>query len=207
VENSYRSGIAVSDDMRTWEVLGLITPPGVHDRDCVLFPEKIGGRYAMMRRPSEYVGAAYGCTAPSMWLSYSDDLLTWTDPVLMAQPAQEWEIAKIGAASPPVRTEAGWLTLYHGVDTTSRYRVGVMLLDLDDPARVIARAPEFIMEPEAYYEKVGVIIPNTVFPTANVIVGDELYIYYGCADTCISLATCAVTELLAYVLQWRVEVV
>jgi predicted GH43/DUF377 family glycosyl hydrolase len=207
VENSYRSGIAVSDDMRTWEVLGLITPPGVHDRDCVLFPEKIGGRYAMMRRPSEYVGAAYGCTAPSMWLSYSDDLLTWTDPVLMAQPAQEWEIAKIGAASPPVRTEAGWLTLYHGVDTTSRYRVGVMLLNLDDPARVIARAPECIMEPEAYYEKVGVIIPNTVFPTANVIVGDELYIYYGCADTCISLATCAVTELLAYVLQWRVEVV
>ena len=65
--NNYRSGVAVSDDLRNWEILGLITPPDIHDRDNVLFPTKIGGRYAMLRRPENYVGAEYGCERPSMW--------------------------------------------------------------------------------------------------------------------------------------------
>ncbi len=202
--NNYRSGIAVSDDMEHWEVLGLITPPDIHDRDNVLFPEKIGGRYAMLRRPNEFVGPEYGCSAPSMWLSFSENLLDWSTPELIATPEQPWEAQKIGAASTPVRTDAGWLTLYHGVDAGSAYRVGVMLLDLEDPRRVIARTPSPIMEPEAYYEKVGLIIPNTIFPTATVIKDGLIYLYYGCTDTSISVATVPVQELLEMVLEYPV---
>jgi beta-1,2-mannobiose phosphorylase / 1,2-beta-oligomannan phosphorylase len=204
--NNTRSGVAMSKDMRNWTQIGFTTPPEVDDRDNVLFPEKIGGRFALLRRPMSYVGPSYGCRGPSIWLSFSDDLRTWTDPKLVAtaeNPA--WEGTKIGAAAPPMRTEAGWLMLYHGVDAKSIYRVGVMLLDLKDPSRVIARAPQFIMEPETYYEKFGLVIPNVVFPTANVIKGGTIYIYYGCTDTCISVATVALSEMLEFVLQHPVK--
>jgi predicted GH43/DUF377 family glycosyl hydrolase len=198
--NNYRSGLAASTDLRRWQVLGLITPPEIHDRDNVLFPAKIGGRYAMLRRPENYVGPQYGCDRPSIWLSYSDDLLKWDPPVLVATPRQSWEARKIGAGAPPLLTDAGWLIIYHGVDAHSVYRVGVMLLDRDNPARVVARAPDFVMEPEAYYEKVGLIIPNVVFPSANVLREGTVYVYYGCTDTCIAVATAPLADLLAYVL-------
>jgi predicted GH43/DUF377 family glycosyl hydrolase len=198
--NNTRSGIAVSADRLRWEHLGWITPPEVDDRDNVLFPEKINGRYAMLRRPMTYVGDAYGCSGPAMWISYSDDLRTWSEPRLVAGPEQPWEGGKIGAAAPPLRTEAGWLTLFHGVDEHTVYRVGVMLLDGDNPEKVLARSPGFIMEPQAYYEKVGLIIPNVIFPTGNVIKDGLLYIYYGCADTCIAAATVPVEEVLEHVI-------
>jgi predicted GH43/DUF377 family glycosyl hydrolase len=201
--NHYRSGLARSRDMIAWEDLGLITPREVDDRDCVLFPEPVGGRYAMIRRPMHYVGPEYGCDRPSMWISYSDDLQTWDTPILMAAGENpEWESTKIGAAAQPIRTDAGWLCLYHGVDGDNVYRTGVMLLDLARPERVVARAPDYILEPETYYERVGVIIPRVVFPSANVVKDGTLYVYYGCADTCIGVATCELEELLAYVLQY-----
>lgn len=203
--NNYRSGIATSTDLIHWKNLGLVTPPEVDDRDCVLFPEKIKGRFAMLRRPMDYVGAQYGCDRPSIWLSYSSDLLHWDPPTLVATAtAQPWEKIKIGAAAPPLKTRAGWLTLYHGVDSAVTYRAGVMLLDLENPARIIARAPDFILEPQAYYERVGLIIPRVVFPSANVVHNGNVYIYYGCADTCISLATVPLEELLSYVLQFKI---
>ena len=201
--NNTRSGLAVSTDMRHWRNLGWITPPEVDDRDNILFPEKVGGRFAMLRRPMTYVGPRHGCTGPGIWISYSDDLSSWTQPVLVAGPENAWEGGKIGGAAPPVRTEAGWLTLYHGVAEHTVYRVGVMLLDLDEPQRVVARCPEFIMQPEAYYERVGLIIPNVIFPTGNVIRDGVLYIYYGCADTCIAVATVDAAELVEHVLQYR----
>jgi predicted GH43/DUF377 family glycosyl hydrolase len=201
--NNTRSGLAVSKDMRHWEHLAWITPPEVDDRDNVLFPEKIGGRYAMLRRPMTWFGPAYGCSGPAMWVSYSDDLASWTEPVLITGPENEWEGGKVGAAAPPLRTDAGWLALYHGVDEACVYRVGVMLLGLDDPSRVVARCPDFIMAPQAYYEKVGLIIPNVIFPTGNVIADGVLYIYYGCCDTCISVATVPVDELLEHLLKHR----
>ena len=203
--NNTRSGIAVSNNMKDWDFLGFINSQEVDDRDNILFPEKINGQYAMLRRPMSYYGEEFGCSGPSMWISYSDELQKWSEPVLVAKPENDWEGGKIGAAAPPVRTDEGWLTLYHGVDKNTVYRVGVMLLDGENPEKVIARSPEFIMEPEAYYEKIGLIIPNVIFPTANVIKDGLLYIYYGCTDTCIGAATVPLSDLLDYVMQYKIE--
>ncbi len=192
-----RSGIAVSVDGINFKQLCYTTPAEIDDRDNTLFPEKINGRFALLRRPMQYVGKEYGTDIPGMWISYSDDLLEWSDPELVAVAENfEWEGTKIGAAATPIKTEKGWLVLYHGVDANSVYRVGAMLLDLEDPKKVIARTKEPIMEPQEYYEKYGLVIPNTVFPTANIIKDGLLYIYYGCCDTCIALATVPVEELL-----------
>jgi len=192
-----QSGIAVSGDLIRFEHLCFVTPREIDDRDVVLFPEKIGGRFALLRRPVRNVGGEI----PSIRLSYSDDLRTWTPPQVVARPEQEWEGSKIGAAATPVRTERGWLLLYHGVDAHSVYRVGAMLLDLGEPSKVIARTSRFIMEPEEYYERVGLVIPNVVFPTGNVVRDGLLHIYYGCADTAIGLATVKLDELVDHVLE------
>jgi predicted GH43/DUF377 family glycosyl hydrolase len=202
--NNYRTGLARSDDLVCWEDIGLVTPRDVDDRDCTLFPEKIGGKYAMLRRPMHYVGDGYGCDRPSIWLSFSDDLTHWEEPRLIAAAEHpEWEAVKIGAAAQPIRTEEGWLLLYHGVDAAAVYRVGLMLLDLEDPTRVIARCPDWLMAPEAYYERVGVIIPRVIFPSANVVRDGTVYVYYGCADTCIALATAELDALLDCTLKHR----
>ena len=195
--NNTRSGLAVSKNMRRWKLLRWLTPPSMDDRDNVLFSEKVGGQFALLRRPMTWVGPKYGCTGPSIWVSFSSDLRTWTKPRFVAGPENAWEGGKIGASTPPLRTAAGWLTLYHGVDANCVYRVGVMLLDLRDPSKVLSRLPDFIMEPRDYHEKTGLIIPNVIFPTGNVIKNGVLYIYYGCADTCISVATVPVREVLA----------
>jgi predicted GH43/DUF377 family glycosyl hydrolase len=176
----------------------------VDDRDCTLFPEKVGGQYLMLRRPMHYVGPEYGCDRPSIWLSRSTDLKSWSEPVLLAGAEHpEWESVKIGAAAQPIHTDEGWLMLYHGVDRAGVYRVGLMLLDLADPSKVIARDPNWIMQPELAYEKVGLIIPRVIFPSANVVKDGVLYVYYGCCDTVISLATAPVDALLEAVLKHK----
>lgn len=196
-----RSGIAVSKDGIHFEQLCYTTPPEIDDRDNALFPEKINGKFAILRRPMQYVGKEYGTDIPGMWISYSDDLLEWSKPELVAVAENfEWEGTKIGAAATPLRTEKGWLVLYHGVDAQSTYRVGALLMDLENPKKIIGRTKSFIMEPETYYEKYGLVIPNTIFPTANIIKDDLLYIYYGCCDTCIGLATVPISELLEAIL-------
>lgn len=191
-----RSGIAVSDDLVHFRPLAFTSPADIDDRDNVLFPERIGGRFALLRRPTSYVGEAYGTPAPGIWISYSEDLTTWTEPRLIARPEQPWEAVKIGAGPPPIRTERGWLVLYHGVDAESVYRVGSMVLAIDDVERVIARSAQPIMEPETYYERFGLIIPRVVFPTGALVHGDRLDIYYGCTDTAIGLASAPLDHIL-----------
>ncbi len=194
--NTYRSGIATSTNLIDWTVKSIYSPPDIHERDDVLFPRRISGRFAMLRRPDDFVGPQYGCEAPSIWMSYSDDLTDWSAQQLVATPAYRWESKKIGAASPPIATDAGWLAFHHGVDENSTYRLGALLLDGEDPTRLLARTPEPLMEPETYYEKVGLIIPNVIFPTAAVLRGSEIFIYYGCADTCISVAKTTLGKVL-----------
>ncbi len=194
------TGLLRSADLASFTQEGLITPAGIDDRDGVLFPERIGGRYVMLHRPSTWVGPEYGTDTPAIWLAYSEDLKHWDygergEHLLMGSE-EAWEEGKIGAGAPPVRTDAGWLVIYHGVDHRHVYRVGVALLDLDDVTSVIARTDDFLLEPENDYERVG-IIPNVVFPTAAVWEpGHELLVYYGAADRVCGLATADMDELL-----------
>lgn len=210
-DNQTRSGIAVSEDLRHWEILGWVNPPEVDDRNVILFPEKVGGRYAVLRRPSPLVSTgAQHRGAPSIRISFSEDLKTWSEPEVVLKPEFRWENNRIGGSTPPLRTEAGWLVLYHGVETEESadrrvcYRVGAALLDLEDPRRVVARCPHFIMEPEAYYERTGLYIPNVIFPTGLVVRDGVVHLYYGVCDTAIALATAPLDALLGHVLDHRV---
>ena len=205
-ENQTRSGIAMSEDRVHWKHLCWPTPLELDDRDVILFPEKINGRFALLRRPLQFVGPEYGTDYPAIWICFSEDLETWTKPELLVKSEFAWEDNRIGGATPPIKTDKGWLVLYHGVenqDTTKRrvcYRLGAVMLDLDDPTKVIARPANFIMEPETYYEKFGLYIPNVIFPTANIVKEGLLYIYYGVCDTAIALATVPLDDLVEWVM-------
>lgn len=195
------SGLLLSDDLRTFRRLGRITRSDVDDRDVILFPEKIGGRYAMLHRPMQWKGPDYNTEYPSIWLCFSDDLMTWSDSVLLAKGEASWE-HKIGGSTPPLRTPHGWFVIYHAVDADGVYRVGVLILDLKDPSKVIARTPTPILEPEANFEWKGLYPHGVVFPTANVVVNDVLYVYYGCADETIGVATADFPALVEHVMQF-----
>jgi predicted GH43/DUF377 family glycosyl hydrolase len=107
--------------------------------------------------------------------------------VMKALPESEWESEKIGIAGPPIRTSEGWLLIYHGVSSSYWYRLGIALLDLDDPTQIIARQPEPILEPYLDWEKHG-HVPNVVFSCGQVLIDEVLYVYYGGADTAIGVA-------------------
>jgi beta-1,2-mannobiose phosphorylase / 1,2-beta-oligomannan phosphorylase len=202
-DNMTRSGLAVSTDRVTWKLHSWITEPDIDDRDVILFPERIGGKYAVLRRPLQLVGPAYGCDAPSMWLSFSADLLSWSRPTLLAKAMSPWEGGRVGGSTPPIKTPDGWLVFYHGVQNENEklrrvvYRMGAMLLDLENPMRVLARTREPLLEPVHYYERVGCYIPNVVFPTGAVVKDGVVYLYYGCCDTSIALATCPLSRIMA----------
>jgi predicted GH43/DUF377 family glycosyl hydrolase len=211
-DNQSRSGIAMSRDRVNWQIVGWVNPPPADDRNVILFPEKIGGRFAVLRRPSEFVGTDTKHTSeePCVRISYSDDLKKWSEPQVVIRPQFKWEDNRIGGSTPPIRTEYGWLVFYHGVQNiyppTRRvvYRMSAMLLDINDPTKVLARCHEPILQPEAYYEKFGLYIPNVVFPTGAVVKDGIVYIYYGVCDTAIALATVPLKDLLSHVLQYRV---
>lgn len=192
--NIANSGIAVSMDLKHFRRLGRITKTNLDDRDVILFPEKVNGKFVMLHRPKEWIGADYGCESPSIWISYSDDMMEWKESKLLIKAGAEWE-RKIGGSAPPIKTDEGWLTLYHGVDEEGVYRVGALLLDLNDPSRVLARTKDFILEPEFDYEWEG-LYHGVVFPTGNVVVDGILYVYYGGADKYCGVATCRLEELL-----------
>jgi beta-1,2-mannobiose phosphorylase / 1,2-beta-oligomannan phosphorylase len=198
-QNMTASGLLLSDDLRSFRRLGRITRSDVDDRDVILFPEKIGGRYVMLHRPMQWAGPGYENTYPAMWICYSDDLLSWSESTMLAKGEFHWE-NKIGGSCPPIRTEHGWFVIYHAVDSKGIYRVGVMMLDLEDPSKVIARTPEPIMEPEEHYEWNGLYPHGVVFPTANVVVDDVLYVYYGAADQKIGVATADFPALVEFVM-------
>lgn len=196
--NIANSGLAVTTDFKNFRRLGRITTSNLDDRDVILFPEKINGKYAMLHRPKQWIGAEYGCDYPSIWIRYSDDLMVWEEKstLLLSGINGTWE-EKIGGSTPPLRTDDGWLLIYHGVENGGNgyYRVGVALLDLEDPTKVTARLEDWIMEPEHDYEIEG-FYKGCVFPTGNMIVDNILYVYYGAADKYVGLATCDINELL-----------
>ncbi len=168
------------------------------NRNAVLFPEKIGGRYARLERPQNVDGTG------SIWVSYSPDLRYWGDALPLDMPKTSWSWCKSGAGAVPIKTPAGWLEIYHAtVQTASseNYYLGAMLLDLDDPSKVIAAPKKFILQPEEPYECTGQV-PNVVFTCGAVETPNgDLYVYYGGADTCVCLARTTVAELVDFCLK------
>ena len=198
-ENIANTGLALSEDLMTFKRVGRMTLPALDDRDVILFPEKVNGKFVLLNRPKQWVGEAFGTEYPAIWITYSDDLMTWdfSTSQLLIKGERPWE-KKIGGSTPPLKTDDGWLTLYHGVDEKGIYRVGAVLLDLNAPGKVIGRTADFIMEPEHDYEIDG-LYKGCVFPTGNVIVDGILYVYYGAADQYCGVATCVVEELISFI--------
>jgi predicted GH43/DUF377 family glycosyl hydrolase len=189
--------LAMTRDFRTVDRLGPAMPP--EDKDAALFPRRIGGRWAMIHRPSPLRGGAH------MWISYSPDLRHWGDHSLLleARDGAWWDAGKIGLGPPPLETPDGWLLMYHGVHATSDgpiYRVGLALLDLDDPRIVLRRTDEWVFGPAESYELHG-DVGRVVFPCGWVHdpVTDRLLLYYGAADTVIGLAEASFSEVMARV--------
>ncbi len=193
--NNTVTGLALTRDFKTWLRAGRLTHPSVDDRDVMIFPERIGGRYWMIHRPMNWCGPGYGTEHPAMWISSGDDLLSWTDSRLLAKAEFEWENRKIGGNTPPLRTPHGWLTLYHSVGADRHYRLGAMLLDLEQPWCVRYRTRDWLLQPEKPYELEG-FYPGVVFPCGKVVLGETLFVYYGGADRFVGLATCPLQELL-----------
>lgn len=204
------TGLAMTTDFRKFRRLGRLTSPVLDDRDVILFPEKVQGKYVMLHRPKEYIGEKYGVKYPSIWMKFSDDMLNWEDKeshLLLTGRDNTWE-EKIGGSTPPLKTDKGWLMLYHGVESEGLgyYRVGAMLLDSNDPTRIIGKTPSPILEPETEFETKG-YYNGCVFPTGNVIVDGTLFVYYGAADKYVCVATCQVDELVNYLLSEECHII
>jgi len=186
-------GLAITRDFKTAERLGLVFPPD--DKNAVLFPRKFDGLYAMLHRPA--VGGA------SIWISYSPDLVYWGKPrpVISVRGSPWWDGVRIGAGLPPIETEAGWLLIYHGVKELAGgmiYRLGAALVDLNEPHRLIGRARRWLLTPLEPYERTG-DAPNVVFACGGFIRGDDLWVYYGAADSSVCLATAKISGVLSVV--------
>lgn len=177
-----RHGVGVSlsssNDFKRFEPMGMILPPA--NKDAVLFPEKINGKYYLLHRPSLEGG---GIGNSNVWIADSSDLLHWGNhkPLFDCETGNEWESQKIGAGAPPIRIAKGWLVLYHGVDIQQRYSMGAIILDHDDPSIILTRSAHPILEPEMEYETSG-FYSNTVFPCTAFLNGSDVVIYYGAAD-------------------------
>ena len=188
-------GVAWTTDFRTFHQLENAFLP--FNRNGVLFPRRIGGRYAMLSRPSDDGHTPFG----DVFYSESPDLYFWgRHRHVLGTVPNSWQSTKVGAGPVPIETPDGWLLIHHGVLTSCNgfvYAAGVALLDLDEPWRVIARAAPHVLAPELPYECVG-DVPNVVFPCAALREGNRLAIYYGAADTVTCLAFAYVDELVAF---------
>lgn len=190
--------LACTQDFQTFHRIGPVMPP--EDKDAAVFPRRFDGRYAMIHRP-----VTAGPGGAHIWLSFSPDLTHWGDHhvLLNARQGSWWDANKIGLSPPPLETPEGWLLLYHGVRTTAGgciYRLGLALLDLEKPWRVLHRSDEWVFAPEMPYEQHG-DVSSVVFPCGWIL--DEatgmVRMYYGGADSCIALATAKLSDLLGYI--------
>ncbi|MFQ5865112.1 MAG: glycosidase [bacterium] len=195
--------LATTSDFKKFDRLGAITHP--ENKDAALFSRKFNDRWALIHRP------VFGGPneAAHMWIAYSPDLIHWGQHHLLmeAQSGGWWDAYKIGLSPQPIETQEGWLIIYHGVRITasgSIYRLGLALLDLEDPSKVIRRGKQWVFGPTEPYERRG-DVPDATFP-CGAIVNDEtgeLYLYYGAADTCMALATAKLDVLLDFLKQDR----
>lgn len=188
-----RIALAKTENFHDYERIALVSEPG--NKDGILFPEKINGEYVRFDRP---IGYGIG----SMWISYSKNLLDWgKSEILMSPRPRFWDSYRIGASVPPIRTEHGWLEIYHGVRMSSSgpiYRIGTVMLDLNDPTKIINRSEESILSPREDYERIG-DVGNVVFACGAILEDDdELKVYYGGADTYLCVASIDFKELINF---------
>jgi predicted GH43/DUF377 family glycosyl hydrolase len=179
--------LAESDNLITWKRIGPMVR-GEDNKDHVLFPRKFDGRFCAFHR-----------RRPDAWIAFSDDLRNWPQQdmsmVCGARHEVQWEGKYIGFNGVPIETDAGWLAFYHAADHQHVYRIGVMLLDRNEPWRVLARPRQPILWPELAWEERG-DVPNVTFSNCNLLVGDSIYVYYGGADHAIGLATGKLADIM-----------
>ncbi len=194
------SSIAMSDFKNrkwAWDDPVLISPPGIDDKDACIFPEKIDGKYVFFHRIDndiviDYVDSLNSFNGNDVWLRTLN---------YIPLRANLWDEEKVGIAAPPYKTEHGWLILYHGVSTKDHeYRVGAMLLDLNDPSKIVSRLHYPILEPTEAFEREG-MVRNVVFPCGMVVVNDMLFVYYGGADS----VTCVAAQKIDILIQNLLE--
>ncbi|MFX1282975.1 MAG: glycosidase [Promethearchaeota archaeon] len=181
----FHIGIASTSDFKTFIRHGTIINE-YRDKDGVLFPEKINNRYVLIHRAPE----------PHMWIAYSEDMKKWTDHEKLFSPIDNtWQDFKVGAGAPPIKTDQGWVEFYHGVDKDLHYNLGVMILDLENPSKIVGILDDPILTPEEEYERVG-DVPNVTFTCGVVEKNKQYFVYYGAADKCIGVATIDKVKLL-----------
>jgi len=187
--------LALTEDFRSYRRMGVVMQ--ADDKDAALLPRRIDGNFALLHRPTTESGS-------HIWISFSPDLCNWGSHrlVLPARRGSWWDANKVGLSPPLIETPSGWLMIYHGVRQTAAgclYRLGLALLDLDDPSRCILRGDAWVFAPEESYEREG-DVGNVVFPCGTTLAddGETLRIYYGAADSCIALATCRLSDLLVW---------
>lgn len=186
-----RVAIGKTRDFIQFERISLATE--VPNKDAVLFPKKINNEYIMLDRPGGFAGSR-----GSIWIQYSPDLIFWGKAKVLHTPEPGWSATKLGISTPPIETPEGWLAFYHGVRTTGGgylYRIGAILMDLNDPSKIIGYTPHFIFGPEESYERTG-DVPNVVFPCGVIVEEDgTIKMYYGAADTSIALAEANISDI------------
>lgn len=187
--NGVGVGLRTTKDWKKFEKKGMIFSP--HNKDCAIFEEKINGKYYALHRPSSpELGGNY------MWLAESPDGIHWGNHKCVAKTREgKFDSKRLGAGAAPIKTEKGWLEIYHGATAENRYCLGAMLLDLDDPSKVIARSDEPIMEPIADYEQTG-FFGNVVFTNGHIVKDDTIQIYYGASDEFVCQASFSIKEIL-----------
>ncbi len=188
-------GLASTTDFRTFRQGE--NPLAPSNRNCVLFPRKIRGQYAMLHRPSDRGHTPFG----DIFYATSPDLIHWGCHRFVFGPQGGWQSTKVGPGPVPIETPEGWLLIYHGVWTSCNgylYYAGGALLDLEQPWKVRYRTKDYLLAPTESYERVG-DVPNVIFPSSAVVEGERVRLYYGCADTCISMAEANLTELIHFI--------
>ncbi|RKR82744.1 putative GH43/DUF377 family glycosyl hydrolase [Mucilaginibacter gracilis] len=181
-------GLRTTKNWQHFEQHGMILPP--HNKDCAIFEEKVNGMFYALHRPSSVdIGGNY------IWLAQSPDGLHWGNhKCIVKTRANSWDNARVGAGASPIKTEKGWLEIYHGANYQHQYCLGAFLLDINDPSKVIARTVDPIMVPTETYELTG-FFGEVVFTNGHVIDGDTITIYYGAADEFVCGATFSLREI------------
>ncbi len=190
-------GIAVTEDFETWDRKENAVLPV--SRNGVLFPRKVNGEYMLFSRPCDKGHTPYG----DIFLSHSPDLTYWGKHRFVIKPEMVWESTKVGAGPTPIETDEGWLCFYHGVLTSCNgftYSMGAMIVDKDEPWKVLHRADCYLLSPREIYEFVG-DVPNVCFPCAALADSEtgRIAIYYGGADTVVGLAFTTVDETINFI--------